>query len=831
MRSNNERLNRASNRSKHAKTKSKVNVEELSKSSKKMAGKERKNKPKVMTESRKRFIRKCNNLFIIIYIIFSIYRIVSYFSWKSLALPMMKNQCSTVVDINGNLVDTIGGERIKENVALSDVPQDLIDAYVDIEDERFFSHKGVDIKRTTAAIGSYILHGGKSSFGGSTITQQLVKNMTGNDDTSISRKIGEWVKAVELESFTTKEEILEAYLNIIYTAPNVYGVNMGAKYYFNKDVKDLSLAECAYIAGINISPNSYNPFGENDNSERIKNRSKTVLDKMLEVGDITQDEYNRAVEEINNGLAFNKGDVSAQNDGVYSYYTDAVISEVVPEIAEKKHISEKFATNYIYMAGLTIHSGEDISVQEKIENEYNNNNYILTSSSGQKSQSAMVIIDHSTGQVRGIVGGLGTKTTSRGLNRATQSYRQTGSAIKPIAVLAPGIDKKLFTASTVYNDEPTTFADDYSPKDNDAYLGNITVRRAVESSQNIPFVKMMEQVTPEVSIKYLKKMGISSLTEKDQTLSLALGGEERGITPLEMAAAYATIANDGVYIEPTFYIDVVDNSGKTVIKTKQKKNKVFSKEVAYILKELLKQPVEGSNGTARSCKIDGMDVAAKTGTTNENYDKWLCGFTTYYTAVTWYGYDINESISYGGRSPAIQLWSTVMKNVHSGLNKTTFEKPSAIKEATVCSKTGNLTNSKCNPTHTEYFLAGTLPTKCIECTGYTQNRVYNNNTSTTTQTQTTDNNEQNDEQDDVNTEQETTEVPDVEVTNVPNNTEVNNTTNNLTNDTTSNTEETITSDIPDNQDSSESSDNTQTIDDEDTSPGGLVDDGEPDNGP
>lgn len=250
---------------------------------------------------------------------------------------------------------------------------------------------------------------------------------------------------------------------------------------------------------------------------------------------------------------------------------------------------------------------------------------------------------------------------------------------------------------------------------------------------------MMQSVTPETSIKYLEKMGISSLTENDKSLSLALGGLDKGITPLEMAAAYATIANDGTYIEPTFYTKVVNSKGKTIIKTKQKKNKVVSKEVACILKQLLKQPVEGSNGTAKYCKIDGMDVAAKTGTTNDNYDKWLCGFTTYYTAVTWYGYDVNETVSYKGKSPAVLLWSAVMKDIHSVLEKTTFSIPNGVKKAEICAKTGNVATSKCESTYTEYFLSGTMPDQCVGCTGTTNKNNTKSKTNTNTDTNTKNN--------------------------------------------------------------------------------------------
>lgn len=840
MRSNNQRLKRPDSRKRRKRSKSQEMNRNL-RSGQRMSRREYEEemiRRKKASRSRKRrktdnrkvldrktiFKRKLLKLGLFVYMIFAFSQMFKCISWVSMASAMMKNQNSIVVDANGNVMDEIGKERIKEHVEYADIPKYMVDAYVDIEDERFFSHKGVDIKRTAAAIVTYITHGGKSSFGGSTITQQLVKNITGNDDNSPTRKVDEWVKACELESFTSKEDILEAYFNIIYTAPNTYGVGMGAKYYFNKDVKDLSLAECAYIAGINVSPNSYNPFGEQDNSERIKKRTKIVLDKMKQKEHITDEEYNQALEELNNGLAFEKGDTQSEHDGVYSYYTDSVISEAISDISEKKKISEKFATNYIYMAGLTIHSAEDPNVQEEIEKVYNNRNYGLTSSSGQKSQSAMVIIDHTTGQVKGVAGGLGEKTVSRGLNRATQSKRQTGSAIKPVAVLVPGIDKKLFTASTVYNDEPTTFNGDYSPKDNDAYIGNITVRRAVESSQNIPFVKMMEQITPAESIKYLEKMGVSSLTEKDNALPLALGGEDRGITPLEMAGAYATIANDGEYIEPTFYTYISDSRGKKVFKSTQKKTKVFSKEVAYIIKDLLKQPVEGSHGTATNCRINGMDVAAKTGTTNENYDKWLCGFTTYYTAVTWYGYDQNESISYGGKSPASQMWSTVMKNIHSDLPKTTFTKPSSLKQAEVCSKTGLLANSKCQDTHTEYYLPGTLPDKCVECTGSGGKIVYNEpkkHESEPEQKQEEVKQEENNKQ-----KEKQEQKNDIEVTNVPNN-----------QNTSTNTQENSNNNQQNNNGQNNNTTNSNTTQNEDENEnqnegqGGLIDDGTVDNGP
>ena len=310
----------------------------------------------------------------------------------------------------------------------------------------------------------------------------------------------------------SKDEILELYLNIIYVGPNIYGVEAGSQYYFSKSAKDLTLEECAFLAGINNSPNSYNPFNK-ENLEKINKRTKTVLAKMIELKYINQEDYKTAISKVDEGLKFKKGKVSA-DDAVYSYHTDALLSQTIKDISDKKHISETFATNYINMAGLTIYSTQNSSIQGKMEKEFEKTKYQLKSQNGgEHSQAAMVLIDHKTGQVLGCVGGLGKKTTSRGLNRATQSIRQTGSCIKPIAVLVPGISEKLFTGATIFDDEQKEFADGYNPENYSKYLGNITVRRALESSQNIPFVEMMEEITPKTSMKYLKKMGIKTLSK------------------------------------------------------------------------------------------------------------------------------------------------------------------------------------------------------------------------------------------------------------------------------------------------------------------------------
>lgn len=701
--------------------------------------KKRKSTSKQKTR-KKKIIKIIVIIAIILILILGIVLGVSAYQWKKIMQDMFVNENSLVVDSDGKTIAKLGSERKKIKVDLKNMPENLKNAYVSIEDERFYKHHGVDIRRTASAIVSYIFHAGSSSYGGSTITQQLVKNLTGDNTDSVLRKVREWWKAYLLESYFSKDEILEMYLNVIYVGPNIYGVEAGSQYYFNKQVGDLSLAECAFLAGINNSPNSYNPFGDGDNTEKITKRTKTVLAKMKELEYINEDEYNTAVSEVDNGLNFKQGEVESA-DGIYSYHTDALITEIVKDIAEKKNITEDFATNYIYMAGLTINSTQNSSIQSQTETEMAKGKYKIPSrQGGDSAQGAMVIIDHSTGHVLSCVGELGTKTTARGFNRATQSTRQTGSSIKPIAVLAPGIDKKKFTASTIYADVQKTFEGNYSPVNYDGYLGETTVRRAVESSQNIPFVEMMEEIKPKNSIKYLEKMGITTLTETDENLALALGGLDKGISPLEMAGAYATIANDGVYIEPTFYTNIKNQSGEEIIKASPKKKRVFSEQVAYILKEILIQPVKGENGTARYCAISGIDVAAKTGTTDENYDRWLCGFSTYYTAVTWFGFDQNETVYFNKQNPAGLIWANVMRNIHSGLGDAKFKKPSWIDTKTICAETGEIANSGCPNTYEEYYLLGTAPKKCTKHQGSKINEDRNNNNSNTG-TDTTNNQE------------------------------------------------------------------------------------------
>lgn len=342
---------------------------------------------------------------LVIFVVLLVMFLVSLYKWNKIMKDVIRVQNSVVVDSAGNVITVLGESRIQETVPLDKVPKNLVNAYVSIEDKNFYKHHGINAKRTLGAIGSYIIKRGDASYGGSTITQQLVKNVTGDNESSISRKITEWDRAIKTEMVLSKDEIMQTYLNIIYVGPNVYGVEMGSRYYFNKSVSDLDLAECAFLAGINHSPNSYNPFGEADNSEKIVYRTEVVLNVMLQEGYISREEYDAAVAEVEAGLSFEKGDVKPKGDGVYSYMVDATISEVIEDLKKEKNMSTTFATNYLYFSGLTIHCTQNSDIQKDIEEEFSKKQFQVKSTQNENAtaQAAMVIIDHSNGQVMGCV--------------------------------------------------------------------------------------------------------------------------------------------------------------------------------------------------------------------------------------------------------------------------------------------------------------------------------------------------------------------------------------------------------------------------------------------
>ena len=650
---------------------------------------------------------------------------------------LIMKENSTIVDTDGNVLAELNGDESRKIITLEEMSPYLPKAYISIEDERFEQHHGVDIKRTGAAVLSFVTHGGKSTAGGgSTITQQVVKNVTQEKASSgaagVIRKLKEWSKAYQIEKAMSKDQIIEIYLNLIYIGnggSEKHGVEIGSEYYFNKTAKDLSIAQCAFLAGINHSPNAYNPYSGNDVTEKISKRTKTVLSQMKKFDYITQEEYDAAVAEVDAGFKFENG----VKGNIYSSHTDALITQLIQQIMDEKQISKDAAETYLQTSGLTIYSTQVSSVQNVMEEESKKGKYklelkdkagkVVKDESGSPilAQGAAVVIEPSTGKVVGAVGQLREKTTSRGLNRIS-SKRQTGSSIKPLADVLPGIEEGTITPATIYADLKTTFGKDYEPENYNKFTGLRTVRTALTTSQNIPFIKVMAELTPQKSIEYMEKMGISSLVHasdnkehNDENLSLAIGGMTYGVSPLEMAAAYASVANDGTYIEPTFYTKVEDSNGKVVLEPNQKTEKVCSAETAYIIKNLMQSVINGADGfagTAKYCAINGIDVAAKTGTTNSSKDRWLCGFTNYYACAAWYGFDDPQRINFSGTNPAGQLFSGIMSQIHKGLEDSTFKEPENIVHATVCRTSGLLATDKCSNTYSEIFTKDHVPETC-----------------------------------------------------------------------------------------------------------------------
>ena len=648
---------------------------------------------------------------------------------------------STIYDKNGDVIGTLSGSENRQIISKEEMSPYLFDAFISIEDERFETHDGVDWKRTLGAILSFATHKGESNYGGSTITQQVIKNLTDErEDSGIEgalRKIKEIVRAHQAEDYLSKDQILELYLNLIPLGSDMYGVQTASIHYFNKDAKDLSLVESAYLAGITNAPSTYNPFGEKDRSERIKERVTTVLWKMKELGKIDEDEYKAALEEVENGIKFEKG-TATQNNSL-PYLTELAVKEIIKDLMEKNNWTQKEAENQLYGSGYKIYTTYDPEIQDAVNKEYIDNaskwvkytNVKRTGENGEKYtekvriESAIAIIDFKTGYVVAGTSGFGEKTVDKawGTNRINSVIHSPGSSIKPLAVISPSLEEGLITAGTVVDDTPVKYGK-YSPKnDSSGYRGLMNIRWILRVSRNIPEVKMMEKLTVSRSLKYLEAYGLDTSREGNDGLSLALGGMSYGPTVLQMAAAYATIANGGTYIEPTFYTKVEDANGNIVIETTQETRRVISEQNAWIMKTLLKEPTGtgltgSSNATATRARVKNQDTAGKTGTTNDNKAVWFCGFTPYYAAAVWKGYDIESDGSAGKSSEAAQIWGNVMNRVHSNLPSAKFEQPGGIVTAKICSKSGLLATEDCNCgsenhgyTYTEYFVKGTVPTE------------------------------------------------------------------------------------------------------------------------
>lgn len=566
---------------------------------------------------------------------------------------------------------TLHGSENRIWVDLEDIPDYLVKALVAIEDHRFYEHKGVDWYRTVGAMFT-MLTGGDDSFGGSTITQQLIKNLTGNKEVTVQRKLIEIFQALEFEKKYDKDEIIEWYLNAVYFGEGCDGIYTAAQKYFGKEPSQLTLAESASIVGIVNLPTYYSPFYSEENN---KERQETVLRRMYELGYISYDEYEEAK---NEQLVFTRSDNEVADQEIYSYYVEAVINDVTEDLMEQKGISQDTARQLLYNGGYRVYSCLDPYIQECVDNVYLDvENFPKPyRANDQQLQSAMVIMDPYTGEVVAMSGGVGEKTGNLVLNRATDALRAPGSSFKPLAVYAPAIELGLITPSTLVNDAPREEVEmsqnQWYPNNSDfKYRGIIDIATGVRLSLNTVAAQVLDKLGLDASTNFLKnKLGVTSLVPDDYNYaSLALGELTNGISVLEMAQAYCTFDNSGIFTEARTYSRVTDAAGNIVLDNQPKTHVAMKSSTATNITSLLFSAA--NYGTGSESIFSGQAIAGKTGTSSYNWNRWFAGYTPYYVGVVWTGFDQPEQMYVYG-NPAAQVWRRVMQQVHAGLEYKSF---------------------------------------------------------------------------------------------------------------------------------------------------------------
>ena len=587
-------------------------------------------------------------------------------------------------------------------VEYDDIPKNLINACIAIEDKRFEKRQGVDWVMTMRACFKMFL--GKSEAGGSTITQQFIKNATGEREVTVRRKLVEIYRALEFEKTHTKPQIMELYLNIIPLGENCRGVQSASRVYFGKDVKDLTLAECASLIGITNNPSRYDPYISAENN---KERQEVILSEMLKQGYINQAQYDEAVTQE---LVFtNASREKKKSDDNYSWFVDQVINDVVNDLCDKTGYEYDIVYTMVKTGGYQIYSTVNPDVQAAVDQVYEDLSSLPATASSQQLQSGIVTVDNTTGDIVALAGGVGKKQGSLVWNCATRSLLSPGSIIKPVAVYAPAIELGLITPATVMDDTPYSFTDTATwPKNLDStYRGLVSVEEAVERSINTVPVKLVAEMTPEYSYSFAKdKMGLSTLVSSYKTTNgeelsdvnlwaLALGSLTRGVTVRAMTAAYAAFANEGVWREARTYTVVKDSNGQVILDNTQESHVAMKDMTAWYITDMLQNTVSYGSGTAAA--LENMPVAGKTGTTTSDFDRWFAGYTPYYTGVVWCGYDTPEEVvlTDSSTNPAIVLWQKVMAGVHKGLKTADFKKPANVVECSVCYDSGLLATDAC----------------------------------------------------------------------------------------------------------------------------------------
>lgn len=644
-----------------------------------------------------------------------------------------QNQTSFIYayDKSGNTVEIarLHGEEDRVWVDLDDMSPYIKDAVIALEDTRFEKHHGVDWIRTIGVI----VKPQNLGQGGSTITQQLIKNLTNNKEVTVVRKFYEILSALNLEENYDKDTILEAYLNTLYLGSGCYGVKTASEKYFGKDISELNAAECAVLVSITKAPTKYNPLINPD-----KNRERQVycLDEMKENGALTEEEYNQA---INYKLIFTNSEdyvpkvdetqVKKENEEqINSFYVDYVRQCVQNDLMEEYGYSKQQAKDKILYGGLKIYAAVDLDIQETLEDVYVNRKSFpdLKSKDGELVQSAMTIMDYQ-GRVVAIVGEAGEKSGKLGLNRAANSYRQPGSTIKPLATYAPAIEMNIYNYSSKVKDYAIPINGKLWPHNVDKTLGsgnNVTIEYAIQKSLNtVPARIINYDVGIDNSFEFIRdRFHLSKLDEKeDRTLSpLATGALTNGTTTVEMAAAYATFGNGGLYYKPYSYYKVTNSQGTQILLSNEqpKSERAISEETSDIMCELLQTVDTSYYGTASN--VRKFQIMAKTGTTSSDKDRWFCAGTPYYVAAVWVGFDKPESLGVSV-NPGGKIFMAVFDKIHKGLEEKEFPKSSGTVQKRYCRVTGKLAGSSCYSTGMGWYKITSMPSVCTSCQASSKN--------------------------------------------------------------------------------------------------------------
>ncbi|MBQ9062693.1 MAG: PBP1A family penicillin-binding protein [Eubacterium sp.] len=629
-----------------------------------------------------------------------------------------KGYRSSVLDDQENVVLNLSGEASNRvYVRLDEIPEDLQHAFVAIEDSRFYKHHGIDVKGIVRAVFRGLTNGGVTE-GASTITQQLLKNNVFTDWTEevtfenrLQRKIQEQYLALKLERQATKDWILENYLNTINLGGGNWGVETAAKYYFDKDISDLSLSECAVLAAITKNPTRFNP---RENPEENAERREIVLQYMLEQGYITEEAYQEAAaDDVYTRIAETKANGSSQE--IMTWFEDALVTRLISDLQEQTGCSEEDAWNQLYKGGLTIYSTENSTLQSICDAAAANDG-LYEREDGQVS---MVMLDTRSGEVKAMIGGRGEKTASLLMNRATDVVRQPGSTIKIIGEYAAALENRDVTLGTVFDDAPYTYSNGTAVNNaSGTYGGMTTIRTAIEDSNNIVALKCFQKEGMDAVWNQLGQFGISTLTEDDRVEALALGGTSGGVTNLELTAAYGTIGRGGAYREPVYYTKVVDRDGNVILENQQETHQAVSPGTAALLTDAMTGVMD--SGTGAYADFENMSLAGKSGTTSEGRDCWFVGYSPYYTCGVWGGYDENDAQE---SSKYVQeIWKTVMSEAHASLENSEFTSDEELKVCKICTKSGLLAvDGVCDSTvqgdmtREEVFVAGTEPVAQCDC--------------------------------------------------------------------------------------------------------------------